>query len=223
MEISLYCNSISQPSRAVEWFLRLSDIPYERKYIDFVKGDHKKPAYLKINPLGQFPSAVVDGRPMTEAYSIIRFLADAAVENSPYYPKNIWQRYEVNRYLDYHHIGTRGGVGQLIYNVVVKPSAGRAPMPSKEEISRYVQGAKVSIDNIAHMWLRDKPFICGDAPTVADLAAYAEIIQLVLLPDFVIGNERVKAWMKRMEALPHYESIHRSLFKFRDMTKKAKL
>lgn len=43
----------------------------------FSRGEHQTPAYLAINPLGQVPTLVVDGEPLTEVAAILFYLARA--------------------------------------------------------------------------------------------------------------------------------------------------
>jgi glutathione S-transferase len=47
------------------------------KILDFEKGDHKKPEYLKLNPMGKVPTIVHRGTVVTEAAAICTYLADA--------------------------------------------------------------------------------------------------------------------------------------------------
>jgi glutathione S-transferase len=49
--------------------------PFEGRPISFKKGENKSPAYLAINPLGQVPTLVIDGRPLTEVAGILFYVA----------------------------------------------------------------------------------------------------------------------------------------------------
>jgi glutathione S-transferase len=51
--------------------------PYELKYVDMDKGEHRSPAYLKLNPNGKVPVLLVDGkRAMFETCAMAAYLAD---------------------------------------------------------------------------------------------------------------------------------------------------
>lgn len=46
--IRIYLDLMSQPSRSVLWFCKLTSIPHEVKLIQITKGEQKTPEYLKM-------------------------------------------------------------------------------------------------------------------------------------------------------------------------------
>jgi glutathione S-transferase len=49
--------------------------PYGLEIVAFMKGQHKSPEYLALNPKGKVPLLVVDGEPLTENVAILTWLA----------------------------------------------------------------------------------------------------------------------------------------------------
>jgi glutathione S-transferase len=49
--------------------------PFEGRPLSFKHDENKTPEYLAMNPLGQVPTLVVDGRPLTEVAGILFYLA----------------------------------------------------------------------------------------------------------------------------------------------------
>ena len=49
--------------------------PYELKFINLAKGEHKGAAYLKINPRGKVPALSIDSNVLTENVAILTYLA----------------------------------------------------------------------------------------------------------------------------------------------------
>ena len=47
---------------------------FETATVRFMKGEHKSPAYKKLNPKGKVPAILVDGEALTENVAIISFL-----------------------------------------------------------------------------------------------------------------------------------------------------
>lgn len=47
---------------------------FETTVVRFMKGEHKSPAYKRVNPKGKVPALVVDGATLTENVAIISFL-----------------------------------------------------------------------------------------------------------------------------------------------------
>lgn len=75
-QITFYYNPMSR-GRTVHWMLEELQVPYETKLLKWETGDHKKPEYLKINPMGKIPAIVHKGVVVTEVPAILAYLADA--------------------------------------------------------------------------------------------------------------------------------------------------
>src|SRR5690242_13431176 len=63
-------------SNIVHWMLEELGVPYELRPMSLERGDHKKPAYLAINPMGKVPAIEHKGVVITEAAAICAYLAD---------------------------------------------------------------------------------------------------------------------------------------------------
>ncbi len=66
------------PSRSsiVLWMLEELGEPYKLELLHLKQGDHLKPAYLAINPMGKVPTLVDHGVAITEVAAICCYLAD---------------------------------------------------------------------------------------------------------------------------------------------------
>ena len=62
-------------SMAVHIALHEIGAPFEGKPMSFKKNDMSSPEYLALNPEGQVPTLVIDGRPLTEVAAILFYLA----------------------------------------------------------------------------------------------------------------------------------------------------
>jgi glutathione S-transferase len=74
--IVFYHNPMSR-GRIVHWMLEEVDAPYEIRLLSLEKGEHKRPDYLAINPMGKIPAIVHRGVVVTETVAICAYLADA--------------------------------------------------------------------------------------------------------------------------------------------------
>lgn len=54
--------------------LEQTGLPFITSIVRFFRGEHKRPPYLALNPLGKVPTLVVDGQPLTENLAIIGYL-----------------------------------------------------------------------------------------------------------------------------------------------------
>ena len=55
--------------------LEEAGIEFESRVVRFLKGEHRSPEYLALNPAGKVPCLLVDGAPLTENVSILIWLA----------------------------------------------------------------------------------------------------------------------------------------------------
>lgn len=57
--------------------LEEAGVQYEPRLIRFMKGEHKSPDYLRLNPAGKVPALIVDGKPLSQNVAILMWLARA--------------------------------------------------------------------------------------------------------------------------------------------------
>ena len=73
--IKLYGGARSRAS-IVQWYLEELSIPYDFVLLDMAAGEHQKPEYLAINPMGKVP-AIEDGElKLWESGAILLYLAE---------------------------------------------------------------------------------------------------------------------------------------------------
>ncbi|KAF9969352.1 Glutathione S-transferase zeta-1 [Actinomortierella ambigua] len=86
-EVTLYGYFRSSCSYRVRIALNLKNIPYQPHYISLIKGEHKTPEYLAIQPLGMVPALAIDGDVLTQSLAIIEYL-DETRPDVPLLPKD---------------------------------------------------------------------------------------------------------------------------------------
>lgn len=64
----------------VLWMLEETGVPYQLELLRLKQGEHKKPGYLAINPMGKVPAIRHCGIVVTEVSAICTYLADAFPE-----------------------------------------------------------------------------------------------------------------------------------------------
>lgn len=73
--IKLYGHEISGNSYKVRLFLELLKVEYEWIKVDLLKGEHRTPECLAINPFGQVPFLVDGETRLADAQAILVYLA----------------------------------------------------------------------------------------------------------------------------------------------------
>lgn len=75
MSIVLYHHPFSRAATAV-WMLEEVGAPYELRFVDIMKGGHKAPEILALNPMGKLPLLTDGDAVVTESAAIALYLAD---------------------------------------------------------------------------------------------------------------------------------------------------
>ena len=94
MKLELYfapgaCSFV--PHVALEAVSSATGQPFEPKLVKLHKGEHRTPEYLALNPNGQVPVLVVDGKPLVQIVAICDFL-DRSFPKAGLLPAEPWAR-----------------------------------------------------------------------------------------------------------------------------------
>jgi glutathione S-transferase len=74
-DLVLYYAPRTRAFRAL-WFLEELGRPYRIEHVDFEKGEHKQPEFLKLNPMGKLPTLIDQETPIAESGAILLHVAD---------------------------------------------------------------------------------------------------------------------------------------------------
>jgi glutathione S-transferase len=73
--IKLYGHEMSGNSYKVRLLLELLNLEYQWIKVDLMKGEHKSPEYLALNPFGQVPLLIDGDIKLADAQAILVYLA----------------------------------------------------------------------------------------------------------------------------------------------------
>ena len=95
--LEVYLDPCTVNSRKALAGLDLIGTEYHFNYVNFFTGEQKSEKNTKINPHATVPFATDDDLVITESNAILQYAAD--LKGSPYYPKDLKKRAQVNRWL----------------------------------------------------------------------------------------------------------------------------
>jgi len=198
--IKLYNFPRSGHAHRVELMLSLLQLPTELIFVDLAKGEHKQPAYLAINSFGQVPAIDDGGVVLADSNAILVYLAQK-YGNGRWLPADPVGAARVQRWLS-------AAAGPIAFG----PAAARlvtvfgAQLNAEEAIARAHNLLKVM-----DVELGQSAFLAGDKPSIADVSAYSYIAHApegnVSLDDYA----NVRAWLARVEALPGFVGMPRTI------------
>ncbi|PWA60881.1 S-crystallin [Artemisia annua] len=220
MKLKVYCDRMSQPSRAILIFCKINGINFEEVTINILKNEQHTPEYKAINPMSQVPAIVDGGFTLFESHAILIYLSGAYPRvASHWYPNNLQEKAKVQSVLDWHHSNLRRGSVGVIINTVLGPLNGLPSSPQAAEEAEKTLAKSLSI--LEDFWLKDGPFLVGRSqPSIADLSLVCEIMELELLSEkdryrILSPYKKVLKWVENTKnaTAPHFDEVHGVLFK----------
>jgi len=209
MPLKVYAIGLSQPARAVHWALLaegtdhtlITTMPGSKK-----DNGTKHPDYSAKFPLRTVPAIDHNGYCLSESHAILTYLGDTF--NWKLYPKDTKLRGRIAEILHWHHRNTRQ-ITLALFAPLVRPDLGIKP-DTVEALSKEL----VAVFKQFEAWLTVSKFLCGDEPTIADLAAYCEIGQCAAeycnLYDFS-AYPNIQRWLQICKQIPGYAESHAML------------
>jgi glutathione S-transferase len=184
-------------SMAAHVILNEIGAPMEAIKVDLHAGEGQKPEFLKINPRGQVPVLVDNGKVIRECAAIMIYLMET--NNSPLLPKTGEAR-------------TRALEWLMFANATLHPAYSRGFGLMRVDIDKAAKDTltKITVEQINKLWkevdetLEKSKYIAGDSITAAD-------ILLTVIANWsgnftgITFGANVKRLLKEISARPSYQ------------------
>lgn len=203
--MQVYADPISVNCRKVLAGLAFLEVPFERVHVDYFKAEHKEPAYLALNPNASLPTLTDGDFVLWESNAILQYAADKLGRDSAY-PKDLRRRADINRWLLWESSSWFPNCYAFLVENCVKPLLGASPDPAVLD-AQAVQFHKLA--DILDARLVRHPWVCGDAPTIADIALAAPMHMHTEQKLPMADHPHLQRWMtERIEALPCWQNTY---------------
>lgn len=151
---------LSGHTHRVVLFANLAGIAHEVQKVDLVAGEHKKPAFLALNPAGQVPVIEDGDAVISDSNAILVYLARKYAPS--YIPSDPAQEAEVQKFLTL-------AAGELAFG----PAAARLINVFKAPLdAEFCKATAAKVLGKLEAHLQGRRFLVGDQPTIADVAIY---------------------------------------------------
>jgi glutathione S-transferase len=189
--IQLYGHELSGNSYKVKLFLSLLNLEFTWIKVDLLKGEHKLPEFLLLNPFGQVPVLVDGDLTLSDAQAILVYLA-RKYGGEKWLPSDAVLLSQVLRWLFIAASDVRQGteVARLYYLFNA----------TSIDINHANQKAEFILTQL-NQHLSDRQWLELDHPTIADIAVFPYI---ALAPDGKISLDaypHVVSWIERVKAI----------------------
>ena len=201
----LYTYDSAPNPRRIGLFLAYKGIDIPTTQIDMREGAHRDEAFLAINPLGTVPALVTDeGELLTEVIGIAAYL-EALFPERPLMGTTPIQQALVLSWDHRIFTGLFEAFAEMLRNR--SPAFANRALPGPidiEQIPELEQRGRKRFPATLEMFdreLGDRPFLCGDALTFADIDLLVAIeTARWVKEDMPATCERLPAWLERTRA-----------------------
>lgn len=191
--MKLYDRDVSGNCYKVRLLLALLGEPYERVPVDMAAGEHRQPAFLKLNPRGQIPVLEDSGRALWDSTAILVYLA-RRYGGDRWLPADPWGMAEVIQWLALAQ-------NEILFGLARARAIKLFNRPGNlEEFQKMGSRALAVLDER----LAARDWLALDRCTIGDIACYP---YAALAPMGEVSLEpypAVRAWIGRIRALPGY-------------------
>ncbi len=199
--LKLWGRTTSSNVQKVMWLCAELSLPHERIDAGGPFGITRGPAYLALNPNGLVPTIEDDDFVLWESNSILRYLANREAAHA-WYPADARSRARVEAWMDWAASTFGPAFFDAFWQLVRTPEEAR----DAALIARSVQrtGAVLAIVDAQ---LRDRAFVCGDLPTLADICLGVNAYRWFELPIERPDLPALRAWYDRLALRAPYRDV----------------
>lgn len=191
--MKLYHHPLSGHSHRAHLFVSLLGLPHELVEVDLKSGAHKKPEFLKLNPLGQVPVLDDDGAIVADSNAILVYLAKKA-GRTDWLPEDSKGAAAVQRWLSV-------AAGEVAFG----PAAARlVTVFGSKHNPEEVIGRAHNLLKTLEAYFTGRDWLVGTQPTIADVAIYSYVARAPEGNVDLTPYANVNAWLRRIEALPGF-------------------
>jgi glutathione S-transferase len=193
--ITLYGTELSGHTHRVELLLLMLGLDFE--FVAAPAEVRSGADFRRLNPLGQIPVLTDGDLVLADSNAILVYLAKRYAPDDTWLPEDAQGAARTQRWLSI-------AAGEVMYGPAI------ARMVSQWNMPGDLPRAKMIADRLLRFMddhLRSRQFLAAEHPTIADLACYSYVAHApeggIPLGDY--GS--VRAWLRRVEALPHFKAL----------------
>nr|WP_316641721.1 glutathione S-transferase family protein [uncultured Roseateles sp.] len=191
--LRLHRFAISGHCHRVELMLSLLGLPHETVEVDLFKREHKSPAFLAMNPLGQVPVLEDGPLALSDSNAILVYLAQR------YAPDDGWL-----------HSDPVAAAHQQRWFILAASLLDNGPASARfgaligREVTPHSQALGHKLFALMEAELAQHPFLVGDARSLADISLYSYTSQAPIGGISLADYSHIRTWLARVEALPGF-------------------
>ena len=185
------------PTRSirVRWTLQELGIDFEAIPVNLLAGEHRSPAFLKLNPAGKLPVLVDGDMVLTESIAIALYLAEK-YRDKALIPADPQQRAQLMRWLLFTTTELEQPLWRIARHTALYPEDKR--LPGELALARE---DFVAMASIMEEHMRGRQYVVGNAATIGDFVL-AYTLDWATMAKVLNGFPGLEAYVDHMYARP---------------------
>lgn len=182
--------------RKVVWTAQELGLPFTRVDAGGAYGIVKTAAYQTLNPNALVPVVEDDGFVLWESNVIVRYWC---AKHSPgaLYPSDLRERFDAERWMDWQQTTLNPAGRDAFWQLIRNPDG----QINQAKVQASIAATEPLFDRLdAH--LRDRPWVCGDRLTMADIPLACEVHRWSGLPIERAPRPHLDRWYAQIQARP---------------------
>ncbi len=197
--MKLYGHPWSSNARRVQMLCDELKIPYTYETVDLMQGQQYSPEFQALNPNSKVPVIDDDGFVLWESQAIMRYLADKHKAGT-WYPTEPKTRAVVEQWLDWNQARLAPEAGKIMFNTHF--AGDKRNDQAIEDAKKWLLKILPVMDGV----LSKNAYLCGDAITLADLAAATNIAYLAHCGYDLGPYPAIRRWYDAIQKRPSFTS-----------------
>lgn len=194
----LWGRNTSSNVQKVRWLCAEIGVPYDQTEVGGAFGRTKEPFYLAMNPNSLVPTIDDNGFTLYESNAIMRYLATKHAAHG-FYPLELQQRADCERWLDWSLSTIAPAITPVFWGLI-------RTLPAQRDNALILASTQKTFTalSVIEQRLADRPYLCGEQLTLADIPISIQAHRWFNLPFEQIGYQRpalpnVRGWYDRIK------------------------
>ncbi|XVF81696.1 hypothetical protein PTKIN_Ptkin15bG0176100 [Pterospermum kingtungense] len=207
MVVKVYGPAFASPKRVLVCLVE-KEVEFETVPVDLIKGEHKHPDYLKLQPFGTVPVTQDGDYTLFESRAIIRYYAEKyKSQGTDLLGKTIEERGQVENWLEVEAQNFHPPVFNLTFQIMFTPILG---IPTDEKLIKESEEKLDKVFDVYEERLSKNKYLAGDFFSLADLShlPFTQYLVCQMGKEYMIRDRKhVSAWWDDISNRPSWKKV----------------
>ncbi len=192
MKLKLHCFAQSGNAYKVALMLNLCGADWDPIFVDFFNGEHREPAYLKLNEFGEVPVLEAGELVLSQTGVILDYLAESFEQFDGH---SVPEHREIMRWLffDNHKLTSYVASLRLLTHF---------SKTGETEVTKFLRERALRALSIVEKRVSESAFVVGEEITIADISLCGYLFFEDELSIDLSAFPAINAWLDRIKAQP---------------------